>query len=186
MKWGVKNNVALGPTLVSLQFSPTHMSNIIKQNNTAEILGLSTKSERNRESKIWADGSKYGFTFLIEGVTDQGKSYAADVDILIQIWTDINDRGGFVFTADARIERFTKVAAYGATKFGSDYTAERAHLETLTEAERDAFYDADEAAQEKADAEVDAYLARVCYEPQFKALADSLKQSAIKIHLSIR
>ena len=179
MKWGVKNDVAIGPTLVSLQFSPTHMSNNTKQNNTAEILGLTHKSERNRDSQIYADGSKYGLTFNIEGVTDLGQSYSADVSILIQVWTDITDRGGFLLTTEARIEKFTEVNAYLPTPEGRGAGW---NYSMLTEEQMEA----EEAAQEKANAEIDSYLGRVSYEPQFEALRTSLKQAAIKIHLNLR
>jgi hypothetical protein len=155
------------------------MSNNTKQNNTAEILCPNSKTERNRESKIWADGSKYGLTFNIEGVTELGQPYAADVSVLIQVWTDINDRGGFALTCDARIEKFTEAGAYLPTPEGRGAGW---NYSMLTEEQ----FEAEEAAQEKANDIVQSYLDRVCYEPQFEALRNSLKQEAIKYHLNLR
>ena len=106
------------------------------------------------------DGSKYVYKVHFYGKTDEGTEYDAHAQVLVQTWTD-KTNGQYVLTTDVTIEDFTRVAAYGATKFGSNYTAERAHLETLDEAGQEAFYDADEAAQEAADAKVLAYLERV-------------------------
>ena len=105
------------------------------------------------------DGSKYVYKVHFYGKTDEGIEYDAHAQVLVQTWTDKPD-GKYVLTTEVTIEDFTRVAAYGATKFGSDYKSERAHLDTLDEAGQEAFYDADEAAQEAADAKVLAYLER--------------------------
>ncbi len=106
------------------------------------------------------DGSKYVYKVHFYGTTDDGVSFDAHAQVLVQTWTD-KANGQYVLTTDVKVEEFPRVAAYGATKFGSDYNAERAHLATLTDEDKDAFYDADEAAQEAADAKVLAYLERV-------------------------
>lgn len=116
-------------------------------------------SKYDAESRYF-DGSKYVYKVHFYGKTDDGVSYDAHAQVLVQTWTDKTDAGQYVLTTDVKVEDFPRVAAYGATKFGSDYNAERAYLDGLTDAERDEFYDADEAAQEAADAKVLAYLER--------------------------
>lgn len=106
------------------------------------------------------DGTKYVYKVHFYGTTDEGREFDAHADVLVQTWTDNKD-GQFVLTTDVKVESFPRVAAYKATKFGSDYKAERAYLETLTEEEADAFYTADEAAQEAADNKVLEWLERV-------------------------
>ena len=155
------------------------MKNTSKQNDTAEILGLTHKCDRNRDSQIYADGSKYGLDFNLEGVTDLGQRYSADVSVLIQVWTDTTSCGSLVLTTEARIEKFTAVNAYIPTPEGRGAGWS---YSMLTEEQMEA----EEAAQDKVNAETDAYLGRVAHEPQFEALRNSLKQAAIKIHLNLR
>ena len=69
----------------------------------------STRRDSNDEAR-WVDGSKYGRTFYLEGVTDNGTQYNARVTVLIQTWEDINADGQFVHTTNVRVENFFDVS----------------------------------------------------------------------------
>lgn len=161
------------------------MSNIPP--NTITDAGVDV-SNYDAEARYF-DGTKYVYKVHFDGKTDDGVSYDAHAQVLVQTWTDIKD-GQFVLTTDVKVESFSRVAAYGATKFGGDYTAERAYVESLDEEGRGAFYDADEAAQEAADAKVLAYLDRAYRDRATDAAAgaiiESIRAAAHRYHVNAR
>ncbi len=144
---------------------------------TIKSIDLSHKSERNR-SAIWADGTKHALDFNIEGITDQGLTFYADVTVILQTWTDLKD-GQFVLTTDLSIERFTKVSGHVPTPpnrgAGWKYS-------DLTEAE----IEADEAAQEKADWAAEVFVNEISYKPEHAALREQIKEAAFKAHFNLR
>lgn len=140
-------------------------------------IDLSHKSERNR-SAIWADGTKHALDFNIEGITDNGQIFYADVTVILQTWTDIKD-GQFVLTTDTVIERFTKISGHIPTPpnrgAGWKYS-------DLTEAE----IEADEAAQQKADWAAEVFCNEIGYKADLFALRDQIKEAAFKAHFNLR
>lgn len=151
------------------------------------------KSSRRDDNSAarWVDGSKYGRTLYIEGVTDEGTEYNARVSVLIQTWEDVNADGQFVHTTNVRIENFFDVNAYIPTPEGRGAGW---NISQLTEEE----LNAEDAAQEDANRKVEAYLSKV----QFlfpsvadrtaasvagsKAILDAIKRAAVYIHLNLR
>jgi len=140
-------------------------------------IDLSHKSERNR-SAIWADGTKHALVFNIEGVTDQGLTFYADVTVILQTWTDQKD-GQFVLTTDLSIERFTNVTGHVPTPEGrgagwkySDLTEEQ--------------IDAEEAAQEKADWAAEVFCNEIGYKADLYFIRDQIKEAAFKAHFNLR
>lgn len=173
------------------------MSNKSKYNKAPHTVDVSSihedyKSSRrdDNDAARWVDGSKYGRTFYIEGVTDEGTAYNARVSVLLQTWEDLNADGQFVHTTNVRIENFFDVNADIPTPEGRGAGW---NPSLLTEAE----LDAEEAAQEAANRKVEAYLSKV----QFlipsgdsavasvagsKAILDAIKRAAVYSHLNLR
>jgi hypothetical protein len=141
-------------------------------------IDLSHKSERNR-SAIWADGTKHALDFNIEGITDKGLTFYADVTVILQTWTDLKD-GQFVLTTDLSIERFTKVTGHVPTPEARKVSGWK--YSDLTEAE----LDADEAAQEKADWAAEVFVNEIGYKPDLFAIRDQIKEAAFKAHFNLR
>ncbi len=153
----------------------------------------STRRDSNDEAR-WVDGSKYGRTFYLEGVTDNGTQYNARVTVLIQTWEDINADGQFVHTTNVRVENFFDVEGYIPTPEGRGLGWNPSNL---TEEE----LDAEEAAQEKVNEEVAAYLFKVHYDATAwradddarkafndgsKAIINAIKRAAAYSHLNLR
>lgn len=144
---------------------------------TIKSIDLSHKSERNR-SAIWADGTKHALDFNIEGTTDSGQTFYADVTVILQTWTDIKD-GQFVLTTDVQIERFTKIHAQIPTPEGRGFGWK---YSDLTEEQ----IDAEEAAQEKADWAAQVFCNEIGYKPDLFAIRDQIKEAALKAHFNLR
>ena len=153
------------------------MSNPI-QINTVTVQGLTAKCERNSERLKWADGSKYALDFYIDGVSDEGQSYSAEVTVILQTWTDNKD-GQFVLTTDVSIERFSKAHAQLPTPEGRGYGWK---YSDLTEEQ----IEAEEAAQEKADWAIGVYLNRINYDRNLYAVRDQIKEAAHKAFFNLR
>jgi hypothetical protein len=151
----------------------------------------STTREDNAEAR-WVDGSKYGRTFYVEGVTDNGTAYNARVTVLIQTWEDLNAEGQFVHTTNARVENFFDVNANLPTPEGRGAGWNPIQL---TEEE----LDAEDAAQEKVNLEVTRYLDSVQYSvlstpvddripfaTGARVILDAIKRAAVYSHLNLR
>lgn len=140
-------------------------------------IDLSHKSERNR-SAIWADGTKHVLDFNIEGVTDQGLTFYADVTVILQTWTDVND-GQFVLTTDIRLDRFTKVTGHVPTPAGRGAGWKPSDL-------TDEEIEAEDAAQQKADWAAEVFANEIGYKPEHAALREQIKEAALKAHFNLR
>jgi hypothetical protein len=167
--------------------------------NAAEI-EQTFASARNDHTARWVDGSKYGRTFGFEGFTDAGVEYYADVTVLIQTWEDINAEGQFVHTTNVRIEDFLNVNACLKRRFDND-NDRIAHEASLTAEEFEVEAAAEEAAQEKLNEQVTAYLNKVQYDAigynvddaDRQAFArgslvilEAIKRAAVYAHLNLR
>jgi len=153
-------------------------------------------SSRHDGLARWTDGSKYGRTFNVEGVTDDGIEYAAEVSVLLQTWEDVNADGQFVHTTDARIEKFLKVTAYIPRRF--QFEADRlAHEASLTADEAEAEALSEDAAQDDLNDRVARYLdnvqhgfARANDQAEFAAgarvIVNGIKRAAVYAHLNLR
>ena len=140
-------------------------------------IDLSHKSERDR-SAIWADGTKHVLDFNIEGVTDQGLTFYADVTVILQTWTDLTD-GQYVLTTSVSIDRFSKVTGHVPTPEGRGAGW---NPSDLTEAE----IEAEDAAQQKADWAAEVFANEIGYKPEYAALREQIKEAAFKAHLNLR
>jgi hypothetical protein len=151
----------------------------------------STRRDSNDEAR-WVDGSKYGRTFYIEGVTDNGTEYNARVGVLIQTWEDINAEGQFVHTTNVVVERFFDVNGYIPTPEGRGIGWNPSQL---TEEE----LNAEDIAQEQVNLEVTRYLnaveysvlstpddARLPFATGARAILDAIKRAAVYSHLNLR
>lgn len=161
------------------------MSNIIKPSITT----IHSEGDRYENASLrHADGSKYGYTLYIEGLTASGVEYNARVSVLIQSWTDINADGQFVVTTEATIERFKEISGvvqpeqYGFADWGSY----KAHYDTLTEAQQEIADERADADEEAANIAVESFLAEILYKPEYKHLVAEIKTVAFKAHLRIK
>ena len=154
------------------------------------------KSSRrdDNDAARWVDGSKYGRTFYIEGVTDEGTAYNARVSVLIQTWEDLNADGQFVHTTNVRVENFFDVNADLPTPEGRGAGW---NISQLTEEE----LDAEDIAQAEANDKVKHYLLKVQYDAiayradddarkvfndGSKAIINAIKRAAVYSHLNLR
>jgi hypothetical protein len=156
----------------------------------------SSRRGDNAEAR-WVDGSKYGRTLYLEGVTDNGTEYNARVSVLIQTWEDINAEGQFVHTTAVRIENFSEVNAYLPRRFTNVHD-EVAHNSGLTPEERELEEAAQEAAQEKLDQQVVRYLesvqyahldagsAKLPFAAGARTIVAAIKRAAVNAHLNLR
>lgn len=180
--------------------APTHMTTkYTKANHTinAASIDQTHASSRNDSVARWVDGTKYNRTFNVNGVTDAGVEYAADVSVLIQTWEDVNADGQFVLTTDVRVEKFLNVEGFLPRRF--DNVNDRiAHDAALTAEQREVEEAAEEAAQEKINQQVARYLECVQY-AHLDAGSDKLpfaagardifaaiKRAAVYAHLNLR
>ena len=175
------------------------MSTKSKYNKAPHTVDVSSIHEDHKSSRRddndaarWVDGSKYGRTFYVEGVTDNGTAYNARVTVLIQTWEDLNADGQFVHTTNVRIENFFDVNGNIPTPEGRGIGWNPSQL---TEEE----LDAEDAAQEKVNLEVTRYLDSVQYSvlstpvddripfaTGARVILDAIKRAAVYSHLNLR
>lgn len=165
--------------------------------NTASIDETYKSARHDRNDARWVDGSKYQRTFYFEGVTDAGIEFDAHVLVLIQTWEDLNAEGQFVHTTNVGLSSFTEVHGWTKRRFDND-NDRIAHEASLTVEEFEAEAEAEEAAQEKLNRQVENYLADVQYsvlttpksdDPHAigsRAIVDALKRAAAYAHLNLR
>lgn len=183
--------------------APTHMTTkYIKAPHTinADSIDQTHASSRNDSVARWVDGTKYNRTFNINGVTDAGVEYAADVSVLVQTWEDVNADGQFVHTTNVRVENFFNVEGLLPRRF-ENVNDRIAHDAALTDEQREVEEAAEEAAQEKLNEQVTAYLHKVQYDAiawradddarkafndGSKAIIAAIKRAAVYAHLNLR
>lgn len=161
------------------------MSNIIQPS----ISNIHSEGDRYENASFrHADGSKYGYTLYIEGLTASGVEYNARVSVLIQSWTDINAEGQFVVTTEARVERFKEInGIVPPSQYGfADWSAYKAAYDALSVEEQEAADEREEADDEAANIAVESFLAEILYKPEYKHLLDAIKTEAFKAHLRLK